>query len=1185
MRHAWSGGRGGVCVLLGGAILGIGCTIANGAVTLLGVQYRPDQLFPEHDCFWRESQYPASCSPSAPGAHVHVFLRNTGGSAVTITDAMFAGFSLKEILVLHYQVAKRQPASIWLDNLTPSQLQTLLNAGEPVWWKADPATIPPGGTAQVAVRLRSVPVIPSISMEVITSAGNVSATIPVEAAAPQVAGVGFSSDLTKVHLYWRRGGGDAPTAVLMDGTDVTANTTTVSDPALGIAVSVFQPVQPLGASSYHVFQGVYADGKKASAGVRAWVNKFLYGTWGGPDAIDEPSARASLIDLTNHGLNSLVMNGSAVTGILQWSPSGRQFVANQGYGFVIDDPGKWAADKPFMWFIRDEPDWADSRLDNIPTDKKIGGLAQMCLQRGEELRAADPTVPTTVNINAYSKPYCWYNYGLVPDVFMTDPYYQARMREAYWYYPTRIPLYQKATYIYAVAQLAQSSCEPNPLHMVLYSCQWRDDSGAVFPFPTPQSKRIEVYYALAGGAKGLSYWWWPAGRPSNGLADGGPDALALYKEMGLLGNEIKTAVPLLVASHPVSLTTQATTGVWVRSLAVGSDTIILLAVNDQYLNDEQGTHYTPVTNASVNLTLPAWMASASAFEISASGTSDLTAQLTGNQLQIDLGTLDLTRMIVVTGNEQLRTTIQQRYEDQVQAGVCAFAPEICTQEIPPSITEQPKPRTTCAGTTATFGVGAWGPGTLAYQWQKNQVNLVNGGRFSGVTTNSLTITSAADGDTGNYRCVVSNAHGSVTSDEASLTIIGCNPGCMSNLGFESGFTDGIGNGWTKFVRIGNVTCSEETTEVHGGVRSQEIFSPGKNNDGGVYQQFLATPGQPYTVKAWIKVRSGQTSGNAEGFFGIDPTGGTDPNSAQILWASKPWEYWSQDTWSVTAQNTVITVYLRGRATRLNQTAYIWVDDVELAPGAPTDLAPLVFSSTSIRWRWTDLAIETGYRVQDSSGADKSGLLAPNTAQWTEPGLTPNTPYTRHVQAINDCGESEPSAGQTARTLSAPPEADSVTPSAGSVCTGGDIEWTAVGGFGPGTVQYYRYAWDQNATYEWAGTEPQWSSGTLTTSATGPGTWYLHVQGYNASHVPNGTYDYDVNAGQGAVAADLDCDEDVDGADFDLFDPCFSGPAVNADPGCENRDFDLDQDVDMSDFGFFQRCYSGEDNPADPNCAD
>ena len=96
---------------------------------------------------------------------------------------------------------------------------------------------------------------------------------------------------------------------------------------------------------------------------------------------------------------------------------------------------------------------------------------------------------------------------------------------------------------------------------------------------------------------------------------------------------------------------------------------------------------------------------------------------------------------------------------------------------------------------------------------------------------------------------------------------------------------------------------------------------------------------------------------------------------------------------------------------------------------------------------------------------------------------------------------------------------------------------------PGTVQYYRYAWDQSPTHEWTGLEPQWSSGTITTPPTAAGTWYLHVQGYNGQNVPNGTYDYDINIGGVGVAADLDCDGDVDQADFARFDLCVSGPGI------------------------------------------
>jgi hypothetical protein len=53
----------------------------------------------------------------------------------------------------------------------------------------------------------------------------------------------------------------------------------------------------------------------------------------------------------------------------------------------------------------------------------------------------------------------------------------------------------------------------------------------------------------------MGYWWFPKGYPSNGLADQGKaTARALWKELGLLGNEIKTAQPLLVTSHPVDMT-------------------------------------------------------------------------------------------------------------------------------------------------------------------------------------------------------------------------------------------------------------------------------------------------------------------------------------------------------------------------------------------------------------------------------------------------------------------------------------------------------------------------------------------------------------------------------------------------------------------------------------------------------
>ncbi|MBI4578947.1 MAG: immunoglobulin domain-containing protein [Planctomycetes bacterium] len=87
-----------------------------------------------------------------------------------------------------------------------------------------------------------------------------------------------------------------------------------------------------------------------------------------------------------------------------------------------------------------------------------------------------------------------------------------------------------------------------------------------------------------------------------------------------------------------------------------------------------------------------------------------------------------------------------------------------------AITQHPQPQSVSAGGTATFTVAATGDGTLSYQWQKNSANLVNGGHYSGVTTPTLTISSADSNDAANYRCVVTAGCGSATSNQATLTV-------------------------------------------------------------------------------------------------------------------------------------------------------------------------------------------------------------------------------------------------------------------------------------------------------------------------------------------------------------------------------------------------------------------------------
>lgn len=80
-----------------------------------------------------------------------------------------------------------------------------------------------------------------------------------------------------------------------------------------------------------------------------------------------------------------------------------------------------------------------------------------------------------------------------------------------------------------------------------------------------------------------------------------------------------------------------------------------------------------------------------------------------------------------------------------------------------AVTLPPTPLTVCLGDTAVFIIAASGEG-LTYQWQKGNANI------AGATTPVLTLTNVAAGAAANYKCVVANPCGSITSSVARLSL-------------------------------------------------------------------------------------------------------------------------------------------------------------------------------------------------------------------------------------------------------------------------------------------------------------------------------------------------------------------------------------------------------------------------------
>lgn len=93
-----------------------------------------------------------------------------------------------------------------------------------------------------------------------------------------------------------------------------------------------------------------------------------------------------------------------------------------------------------------------------------------------------------------------------------------------------------------------------------------------------------------------------------------------------------------------------------------------------------------------------------------------------------------------------------------------------SSNVPPTVTSQPVNRTITAGSNTAFLIGASGTPAPTYQWQVNTgsgfTNIVSGGQSS-----TLSITNATTGMSGyTYRCIVTNAAGTVTSNVVTLTV-------------------------------------------------------------------------------------------------------------------------------------------------------------------------------------------------------------------------------------------------------------------------------------------------------------------------------------------------------------------------------------------------------------------------------
>ena len=664
------------------------CTSA--ALEVLDAFYRPDRMLPEFFYLWSSTYRLGDDPPSYDSSgQLCVYIRNTGTSSVTISDAQLQGISLTQAIgcetkakyqnQLCYACSLHYPSS---NPITSTQRQTLIDAGEPVWWRVLPSTIPAGGSAEVYVRMRTR-VLTTLPLTIVPTSG---ASVPVSITVtnndiPRVAGYALSSDMSKLYLYFRHmQNGKAPSQVIVDGVNVTANCTIAADPNLDMVPVVCNLAAPFTRGSFHTFQAVYDDGTKSSAGVRVFYDGFIHCVWGGPSTTTDAEAADYIRSMGYRSLNIQVLGpGFGSVGEYMATDAGKNLMSQ--YGILrMHKAAELAEGKLWGLFICDEPDGAEPSVPGAvcPTYARPGVMAMSGWYRADGFRVSNPTVPTVVNIGTCNRPFDWYHYGQLSDIFCSDPYFIIKLKEAYWKdQPQQEAVYSKMTYTYGWSCTSKAASEPRPYQCII-NCARLQMGNKVWRWSTPQEHRIQAYFAIAGGATQLAHWWlspkMATEAGSAGVLTDEPAAAALWREIGLIGAELGNAGPVIQKSSPVQIPIKSSGQLWVRALIGAHDTLTLICVNDDYSANETGVFIRPIASAEVSLDLPNWLNPVSVFEIDYKGVRDVPYNLSAPHIDVHLGKVDVTRLVIITSDSTLKSTLQSAYNTTYGPNVTHIIP-------------------------------------------------------------------------------------------------------------------------------------------------------------------------------------------------------------------------------------------------------------------------------------------------------------------------------------------------------------------------------------------------------------------------------------------------------------------------------------------------------------------------------
>ncbi len=288
------------------------------------------------------------------------------------------------------------------------------------------------------------------------------------------------------------------------------------------------------------------------------------------------------------------------------------------------------------------------RLQSSDINKRIKGLSGCPMHTENSRQAAAAkilqrynTLPRTSCAYAYV---CRNNiengifiYGQIADAFGTSPHNVSK-----GYKPGKTPEKHQTQYL---CRLARNASAPKPWYSLILAC--RDPSSFPTRLPVPEEVRLQVYYALVNGAKGIQY------RIRREKTDAAKEVVDVVTK---LNSEMTTLEEHLAIAQPVGWASSSNPMVEAKLLLCRPDTALLLLINHDNTRKEVSTDdkekpfiCNPHKNIYVTLKAPEWFKFGKVRD--AFSRKEIPAELKDNKVVLDIGTVKVTGAFLISTKE------------------------------------------------------------------------------------------------------------------------------------------------------------------------------------------------------------------------------------------------------------------------------------------------------------------------------------------------------------------------------------------------------------------------------------------------------------------------------------------------------------------------------------------------------